>query len=303
MVILRAFDFWRLRVRDGFPGAGDDVFIVGNGFRFAETLHFGGHAVHQVNDGRLQRAFPVRKRILQKCLDEALFIIVESFRQWFAGFDGERLFLGDRDGFFFEQTEHNHGQNFIQRFLHQNSGFHRGQAALDALSFDRNLGRHIRHFSFLMVFNAFKNTQNDKGDKNQAAAAAENSTRIYGKAAGSRAGFLFLLGVLILAAYGAGRNNGRRESDTEVVVAVNICFFAVPGIVHAPILGCGGFGRIAARPTRRAVIYAVIHADARRKNDGQTIFGGSRSVELRTKGIRGKLEIRVILAVALVVGE
>ena len=92
VVILRAFDFWRLRVRDGFPGAGDDVFIVGNGFRFAETLHFGGHAVHQVNDGRLQRAFPVRKRILQKCLDEALFIIVESFRQWFAGFDGERLF-------------------------------------------------------------------------------------------------------------------------------------------------------------------------------------------------------------------
>ncbi len=93
------------------------------------------------------------RRFIAEGFQEILFVLVQIL-----GFllrnEFERVTLDHLGGAFLDHPEQDHGHHLVERLLHQDGGLHRGQSALDAVSFDGDLGRQVLQFAAVGVDDA-----------------------------------------------------------------------------------------------------------------------------------------------------
>ena len=86
-----------------------------------------------------------------KALQEVGLVFVQALGQRAGDLELQRVAAGDLGGALLDHAEQDHGHDLVERLFHQDGGFDGGQAALDAVAFDGDLGRQVLQLAALSL--------------------------------------------------------------------------------------------------------------------------------------------------------
>ena len=164
-VVHLALDFRRAGRFDLLPGAFHDALVVGDRFLAAEPFHLVGDTVDQL-DGHILQGLAAGSQVFHgKSLQEIILIVLQAGRQRIGELDLERVTRHHRGGILLDHAKQDHGHDLVERLFHQDGGFDRRQAALDAVSFDLDLRRQVIEFAFPAAGGAQDRNAHEQQDK------------------------------------------------------------------------------------------------------------------------------------------